>query len=114
MSKHLMKDLGENVEYVRAIVNSTIELKKIELTETSSRAVGVGILCTIIGIIALFVLSIAIILSTLLIAQSMQSLNYALLIMGGILLLFILIIYLLRKPLIFKPITNIFYSSLLK
>ncbi len=113
MSNHLMTDVGENLEYVKTIVNNTIELKKIEAAETASSVVSVSILGLLIGAISMFIFAMLLIFFTLLIAQSVGSLSTALLIMSGCLTVLILIIYGLRKALIVKPITKIIYSSII-
>lgn len=108
-----MVDVGENIEYVKTIINNSIELKKIEGAELSSKFLGIGILGIVLGIMTMFVLGIIIIISSLLLIQHSGSTISGLLIMLGIISFIMLIIYIFRKKVIYTPIANAIMSSIL-
>jgi len=114
MNKNLITDLGENYHYVQTIVKNKLELKKIELAETSADILGKTILILVLGSISLFALITLIIIAGVLIYSWTGSIIMTLGILFLLAMLIILIIFLSRRSIIYKPITNMIYSKLLK
>lgn len=114
MTDNILTDLGENYEYARTIVNNTIELKKIEVAENLSTLVGKTIVSIMLGIVVSAVVMLGIIAFVFLLYYYFDSVLKSLAIVAIAILTLSVIIYSMRKQLIYRPITKMIYSALLK
>lgn len=110
MDDKLMTDVGENYEYIRTIINNKIEIAKIDISVVTSKALGYTILALLfLGMLGLFIASLLVALAVAL-AGLTGSWIYGILLASASLIIVSILIFLLRRPLIFKPIANIFYT----
>lgn len=112
MNQNLLQDIGENFEYIKTIVSNTVEIKKIEATESVSKLLG-RLVLTVIGlVVSAFILIgiciMGVIWLTPIIGSTIQTIA---LFCGGFFMLLVLL-YLLRKPLLYKPCSSFIYSLL--
>lgn len=110
MSK-LMTNIGENYEYLRVIVQNQIEIKKLELLESTSKVLAFGMLALILFIFVLLITFSLSILTINLLISYLGSSTLAHLTFIGIILLLSFILIFFRKKMIFNPVINLFYSS---
>lgn len=114
MHSKLLRDIGENAEYVKEIVQNTVEIKKIEAIQASSTFISrmlVGLILTIVGVVTF---GLATALAVILLATYLASYPIAILIMIGFNFLLALCFYLLRGWLIKKPIAKTINNAIIK
>jgi|GEM_PF-701032 len=102
----VISSAGENYQYIKTIVNNHIEIKKLELLQSSTRAVGSSILFIIIAILIGVSSILFISLAVVLLAGWLDSWVNAFAFMSILMLLLAVILYLARHILIFKPIES--------
>lgn len=113
MNKKLLTDAGESYVYIKTIVESKVELAKINAAQTTSKMMGAMLLFTILGITALLIL-LAILASVgFLFATMYNSFYIGVLAFCLPILIIAVCIFFFRKKIIYKPITNFIYSHVL-
>lgn len=110
MNNNILHDLGENFEYAKTIVQNEIELKKLDLIESSAGIIGMVISGAILVLTGVIALVFALTLLTVGLAQMLGSVLYALLVVGGFILLLGLLIFVFRRTLIIDPVINKIYQ----
>jgi len=111
MNNKLITDVGENYEYIKTIVQNSIELKKIEFAEKSSVVISNIVLALILSVMGIFAICFLLVLSTLGIVALTGSVPISLMIMIVAIGLVAIITYLLRHKLIVEPVTKMIVSS---
>jgi len=113
MNQNVLTDIGENFEYAKTIMRNEVELKKLDLIESSAGVVGMIASGLIVVFTLLVVFMFAMVLLTIVLANALGSLIHALLILGTSFLILGLVVFLFRKSLIIKPIVNLFYKQII-
>ncbi|GLR15728.1 hypothetical protein [Portibacter lacus] len=112
MNDQLMTDIGENYEYIRTIINNKIEIFKIDLAQNVAKSLGLIILALMLSGMFFILLAILITALIILLAEATGSVLIGLMISGIGLLIICTVIYLLRKPLLYRPVAKLFYSKI--
>jgi len=110
MNNKILEELGENYHYAKTIVTHEVELAKLDMVETSATIAGKLISATLLVLLSFIVLVLGFIVACILLAQVLGSTLYALLVVGGILIIGIVILYFFRESLIINPVINGFYK----
>jgi len=113
MDKNVLTDLGENYKYARIILDNTIELKKIEFAEKTSSIAGKIILTFLVCIFAFLIALILLAILSVLIYNYSGSVFFSMLSILSLLLLSMFILFILRKRILYRPITKAIYATFL-
>lgn len=111
-TEDLMEELGKASVYLQRYVQDQVELAKLQLTERMATAVSTVVLVSILGSMGLIVFALLSIFIVLQLQNWLGSLELALLSLIGVYLVLGLTIFLLRKPLIFRPLIIRFVQKL--
>lgn len=111
---NIITNIGENFEYVRTIAQNEIELKKLELIESTSNLVSYLLLALVVGSLVSVLLVMFLIGITVWCAQILHSYPMAIAVVSVFLLIVITVLMLFRNHLIVGPIKNKLYKSILK
>lgn len=111
MSK-LTRDIGENYEYIRTIVDNKIELLKLNAIEDMAQITSIVILSIFLFVTAVISVSALFVVAVLLLAPVVGT--YYLAILLVLLAWFGIgaIVYLFRKNLVYKPVSNSFFKAI--
>ena len=112
MNSQLLKDAGENYEYIRTIIENRIELTKISATEKTSKIFGSVILYTIMGIFGFLIFVLGLFCLGLWFSSMMESTIAGFGIVALILIAMLLCTYIFRKKLILEPISNFIFNNI--
>ena len=93
----MIEELGENYEYLRVIVNNSLELKKIDWIEKSSKLIGLSIYYLVIGIFLTIGLAFTFVGLFILISQLLGSYLWSSAIMVFLMMLLILLFLKFKK-----------------
>lgn len=102
----LVSAVGENYEYIKTIINNKFEIRKLELLSKGGTTLSSIVLFLVLFIIFFLITQILLVLAVFALYAWIGSYIYALLSLAGILLLIGLMIFLLRKRLIYRTIEN--------
>lgn len=114
MKSKLLRDIGENKEYLDEIVANTIELKKIEILEKSGDIMSKIIIGALLSLIAFIVFVLLAVLAIVSLAKIFASYPMAILATVGFMIILATCIYILRGILIKKPMIRFFNNLILK
>ena len=107
-----MTDIGENYEYIRTIINNKIEIAKIDTSIVASKLAGYIILCLFfLGVLGLLTASLLVVVAVIL-ADLTGSLITGILLSSSSLVILSVLVFSLRKSLIFAPVARLFYQLL--
>lgn len=112
MNDNLLQDVGENYEYVKTIFKNTIELKKIEAAESVSKILGKVIFGLISAVVFFIIVSGLSVITVLWLTAYLGSAIQAIAIICAVFILFLLVLYLFRKKLMYEPSIS-FINSLM-
>jgi hypothetical protein len=110
MNQKLMSDIGENYEYVRTIIDNKIEIAKIDLSIGAAKVIGYILLSFfLLGMLGIFIASLVVVLAIFL-GKVTGSLVGGILIASLIIVLISALVFILRRQLIFAPVSKLFYK----
>ncbi len=103
MNQNLIQDIGENFEYVKTIVSNTIEIKKIEAAESVAQILGKLILSVFVILLTGLILVGFCVICVIWLASVLGSTIQAIVILCGVCFITLVLLYLFRKPLLYRP-----------
>jgi len=111
---NIITDIGENFEYIKTIAQNKVELKKLDLVENASDILAYFILFLVAFILASLFSIMSLIGLTIWLSHLLNSYPTAIGLVALGLFLLILFVVFFRNQLIFRPIKNLLFSSILK
>jgi hypothetical protein len=106
----ILKDLGENYEYVRIIANNRLELTKLNLIEDAGHVISYTVIVVLVSWIVSMITLASSVALVIWLSSVFESLLVAILAFAGLLTLLLAVLFIFRNTLIIKPILNLYYS----